>query len=169
MKIVVSLFAALALVAMTGCSFSNSSGSLSDSSGSMSDSIGSSSKSISSSSGGDESAGGAEPAPAPETTDDTASYQQDVSQLAITYLKSGGDLGAFTAGIGKLASARGITDWEGDAETAQAIGSGAGTAGLEETAFNNFAKQLFGNDRTKLNELRIGYQRTAPASATPSS
>ncbi len=165
MRSFVSLFTALALVALTGCSFSNSSTSISDSSGSISDSISSPSKSISNSSDGDDSGDSKEPAPAPETTQDTASYQRDVSQLAVTYIKSGGELSAFTSGITKLAAVRGITDWEADTATAQAIGTGAGTAGLDEAAFNDFGSQLFGDDLTKLNELRIGYQRTAPAPA----
>jgi hypothetical protein len=152
------LVLALALAATTGCSFS-------DSSGSISDSISSPSESLSDSSGSssDDDSSDDDPAPAPETPQDTASYRQDVSQLAVTYLKSGGELPAFTSAIANLAQARGITDWEADPDTTQAIGVGAGTAGLDEAAFNDFGQQLFGDDLTKLNDLRIGYQATAPS------
>ena len=159
MRTALSVFIALALVATTGCSFSNSSGSISDSISSPSTSI------SESSSGGDSGDDEKEPTPAPESTEETARYQQDVSQLALTYLKSGGELDAFRAAITDLAKARGITDWESDAETAQAIGVGAGNAGLQEAAFDDFSKQLFGDDLTKLNEIRIGYQQSAPAPA----
>ena len=145
------LLVGLTLAFTTGCSFS-------DSSGSISDSISSPSKSISNSSSGDD-----DEAPAPEKPQDTASYRQDVSQLTVTYLKSGGEIDAFTSEISKLAKARGVTDWEADADTNQAIGVGAGTAGLQEDAFNQFGSTLFGDDLTKLNELRKGYQQTAPA------
>jgi uncharacterized protein YfiM (DUF2279 family) len=150
MRITLLLLTGLALSLTTGCSFS-------DSSGSMSDSISSPSKSISNSSSGDD-----DEAPAPETPQDTARYRQDVSQLTVTYLKSGGDIGAFTSAISKLAMARGVSDWGADADTNQAIGVGAGTAGLQEQAFDDFGAKLFGNDLLRLNELRKGYQQTAP-------
>ena len=113
MRITLLLLAGLTLAFATGCSFV-------DSSGSISDSISSPSKSISNSSSGDDD----DEAPAPETPQDTASYRQDVSQLTVTYLKSGGDLDAFTSAIAKLAKARGVTNWEADADTNQAIGVG---------------------------------------------
>jgi hypothetical protein len=164
MRIYLSFLLALAL-AVSGCSFSNSSGSISDSSGSISDSISSPSKSSSDSSDDDDSDSDKEEekAPEPESTQDKAAYQQNVSQLTLTYLKSGGDIGAFRSGIANLAKARGITNWEVDAVTTQAIGTGAGNAGLQEAEFEAFSKQLVGDDLQKLNELRIGYQKSAPA------
>jgi len=157
MRKIFSIFIVLALAATTGCS-------LSASSGSISDSISSPSRSSSDSSSDDDS-----DSPAPETPQDTASYRQDVSQLTVTYIKSGGELDAFRRAIADLAKARGITNWEADADTTQAIGVGAGTAGLQEPAFDDFSKQLGGDDLTKLNGLRKGYQRTAPAPTSPAS
>jgi hypothetical protein len=165
MRTIFSVAIALALAATTGCSFSNSSGSFSDSSGSISDSISSPSKSISESSEGGGSSSDEKETPEPESTEDTASYQKDVSQLTVTYIKSGGELSAFRTGVTNLAKARGITDWEADPDTTQAIGVGAGKAGLQEAAFDDFSKKLVGNDLTKLNELRKGYQQSAPAPA----
>jgi hypothetical protein len=163
MRTIFSVLITLALATTTGCSFSDSSGSFSDSSGSISDSISSPSKSISESSEGDGSSGDEKETPAPETVQDKASYQKDVSQLTVTYIKSGGDVGAFRSGVSNLATARGITNWEADADTTQAIGSGAGKAGLQEAAFDDFSKKLVGDDLTKQNELRVGYQQSAPA------
>ena len=152
MRTFLVLFVSVALATALGCS-------ISDSSGSFSDSISSPSTSISNSSSGDD-----EPAPAPETMQDVSSYRNDISQLAVTYIKSGGDLDAFRSAVSDLATARGLTDWEADADTTQAIGVGAGTAGLDEAAFVSFSDQLFGEDLAKENELRKGYQQTAPAS-----
>ncbi len=162
MRTVLSMLTALSLIAMTGCSFSNSSGSISDSISSPSTSI------SESSSGGDSGGQDTQPAPAPETTEDTARYRQDVSQLTLTYLKSGGELDALRSAVTDLARARGITNWEADSETAQAIGLGAGNAGLQEAEFVVFSKQLFGDDLSKLNELRRGYQQAeVPNSLDP--
>ena len=151
MRTFASLFTAILVAATMGCS-------ISDSSGSFSESISSPSTSLSNSSSGDD-----EPAAAPETPQDTSSYRNDVSQLAVTFIRSGGDLGAFRAAVTDLATARGLTDWEADPDTTQAIGVGAGKAGLQETDFVSFSKQLFGEDLAKQNELRKGYQQSAPA------
>jgi hypothetical protein len=147
---------AFMLAAGVGCSFSKSSGSISDS-------ISSPSKSSSnlSRSGDDDEA-------APETPQDAASYQEDVSQLAFTYAKSGGDIGAFRSAVSKLATQRGITNWEVDATTTTAIGSGVAQAGMEEADFAAFSKDLFGEDLTKQAALRDGYQpNPVAAPATP--
>jgi hypothetical protein len=146
---------AFMLAAGVGCSISKSSGSISDS-------ISSPSKSSSrlSRSGDDEAA--------PETPQDTASYQEDVSQLAFTYAKSGGDIGAFRTAVSKLATQRGITNWEVDATTCTAIGSGVAKAGMQEADFAKFSQDLFGEDLTKQAALRDGYQPNAVAApATP--
>jgi hypothetical protein len=139
----------------TGCSFSRSSESISDS-------ISSPSRSSSRSSGsGDDEA-------KPETPQDTASYSEDVSQLAYTYAKSGGDIGAFRAAVSNLATKRGVTNWEVDATTCTAIGRGVGKAGMPEAKFVDFSKDLFGTDLTKQAALRKGYEPNAPlATAAP--
>ena len=160
MRIILSAFVAFTLATSIGCS-------IIDSSGSISDSISSPSKSISNSSSGDddsESPPSEAPAPAPETKEETTSYREDVSQLTVTFLASGGDVGAFGSALSELAAKRGITDWEADADTQEAIGAGAGTAGLEEADFNAFASKLFGEDVAKLNTLRVGYEQTVPVS-----
>jgi hypothetical protein len=158
MRLILTVFVTFTLATTIGCS-------IIDSSGSISDSISSPSKSISNSSSGDD--GSESPpseAPAPETKEETTSYREDVSQLTVTYLASGGDMGAFGSALSELAAERGITDWEADADTGLAIGAGAGTAGLDEADFNAFASKLFGEDIAKLNTLRLGYEQTAPVS-----
>ena len=156
MRLAFVLSVAFMLAVGVGCSISKSSGSISDS-------ISSPSKSSSrlSGSGGDDEA-------APEAPQDTASYQEDVSQLAFTYAKSGGDIGAFRSAVSKLATQRGITNWEVDATTSTAIGSGVAKAGMQEADFAAFSKDLFGEDLTKQAALRDGYQpNPVAAPATP--
>jgi len=151
MRIAGILTVAFILAVGTGCSISKSSGSISDS-------ISSPSKSISKSSSGDD-----EPAPEPETPQDTESYEADVSQLAFTYAKSGGDIGAFRSAVSSLATKRGITNWEVDATTCTAIGAGVAKAGMQEADFVEFSKDLFGNDLSKQTALRKGYLPQAPS------
>jgi hypothetical protein len=155
MRLVCVWFVTLMLAVGTGCSFSKSSESISDS-------ISSPSKSSSESSSGDDDEA------APETPQDAASYGEDVTQLAATYAKSGGDIGAFRTAVSKLATKRGITNWEVDATTCTAIGKGVAKAGMQEAEFVEFSKDLFGDDLTKHASLRQGYQSNAPAaSAAP--
>jgi hypothetical protein len=157
MRILTSVFMVLTLALMSGCSISKSSGSISDSISSPSESI------SDSSSGGDDEP---EAAPEPEKPEDTASYEADVSQLALTYAKNGGEIGALRDAVGKLATARGITDWESDSNTSEAIGRGIGRGGMPETEFVKFSKQLYGGeDLSKESQLRRGYDEEAAAVA----
>ena len=146
MRIVLSVFLVMALATLGGCSFS-------DSSKSISDSISSPSKSSSDSSSGDDDK--------PDEPVDMSRYQSDISQLAVTYAKTGGDIGAFRTSVSKIAQEYGVTNWEADEMTNQAIGRGAGTAYMQEEAFTSFSKNLYGDDLGKQNELRTGYQETA--------
>ena len=139
----------------TGCSFSNSSGSISDSVTSSSESSQSSSESSSDSS---KSGGGDDEQEEPESELDAETYAKDVTQLAYTYAKQGGDIGSLRSSVSGLAVKRGLTNWEVDPLTSQSIGKGVEQAGMSEEAFTTFSESLFGNDLTKSNELRKGYQ-----------
>lgn len=154
MRLVLVILVALGLATGLGCSFSKSSGSISDSISSPSKSISKSSDSSGGKDGGDKSA--------PETPEDTAAYSKDVAQLAFTYAMNGGDIGAFRTAVSKLASRRGITNWEVDPTTCTAIGKGVARAGMSAESFALFSKDLFGDDLTKQTALRKGYQRKAP-------
>ena len=63
----------------------------------------------------------------------------------------------------------GIKNWEVDSKNNQAIGGGAGTAGMKEESFVDFSKRLFGEDLVKLKELRKGDQQTAQPQTQPPS
>lgn len=63
--------------------------------------------------------------------------------------------------MSKIAAEYGVTNWEDDDMTNQAIGRGAGTAGMQEEAFMSFSENLYGDDLGKQTELRTGYEETA--------
>jgi hypothetical protein len=154
---------ALMASASMGCSFSASSGSISDSISGSSDSIRSSSESSSESSqsgGGDER----DETEEPESKLDAETYAKDVTQLAFTYAKQGGDIGALRSSVSDLAAKRGLTNWEVDESTCQNIGKGVGQAGMSEEDFTGFSDDLFGDDLAKASDLREGYEAGQPDS-----
>jgi hypothetical protein len=105
---------ALALVASAtlACSFSHSSTSLSDSSNDSSDSSVNSSESSRSSSG-------------EKKAEENARFDRDVEQYTVAFLESGGTRDeSFFSGIGELARQHGISDWESESTTWEAIGRG---------------------------------------------
>jgi hypothetical protein len=165
-RTILTIAIVLSIAAICGCSFSKSSESISNSISSPSDWSRSSSESSSGSSGGDDGGGGGEEkAEQPETQQDAQSYAEDVTQLAYTYGKQGGDIGALRSGVTTLASKRGITNWEVDSITCQSIGKGVGKAGMSQDDFTKFSQSLFGGDLLKANELRTGYETIMPAAA----
>lgn len=105
----VALFCVIAL----GCSISYSSESASDSSENSSESSVHSSDSSRSSS------------PESEKKEESARFEDDVEQYTVAFLGAGGtDGGSFLSGLGDLARRHGISDWEQDAATWEAIGRG---------------------------------------------
>jgi len=142
MRFVFVVFVLFVATALAGCSLLKSSKSISDS-------ISSPSKSSSESSSPDDDS------PEPEAPEN---YEDDVAQLAATYAKTGGDIGALRSAVSQLAVKRGITNWEADSRTCEAIGRGVGEGGMDDEKFTQFSKELFGEDITKQTELRQGYE-----------
>lgn len=127
------LAAVLALAGPLACSFSNSSASSADSSGSSAKSSGSSS--------GKQS----------------ARFQQDVEQYTALFVEGGGrDESAFLAGIGDLARERGVSDWEAEAATWEAIGRGLGRSPLTEAERNAHAQAWTDGDADRVQALGRG-------------
>ena len=140
MRFTVVFFVVFSLVAASGCSISKS----------VSNSISSPSKS---SSGGDGDS---------DKVQSEKSYLKDVTQIGVTYAKSGGDIGGLRSAVSQLATARGMTNWEVDVATRKAIGEGVGEGGMTAEEFDTFAKDLFGEDLAKVSSLRSGYAEHAP-------
>ena len=127
-----SAIAALGLVglvglvagSLSGCAFSESSGSISDSFGSFSDSSGSFSDSSTSSSG-----------------DDTA-YRHDVETYTLAHVRAGGTPETLRPGLSEVALARGISDWEATRTTFVAIGVGLAEAGADDAQLASYREAL---------------------------
>jgi len=121
---------------MAGCSFSYSSGTSSDSSKSSSNS--STSSTSSSPSGTDHK-------------DAKTSYLSDVSTYTTSAAK-GGDAEGYLRELGSIAKRHGITDWERDTGTYNAIGTGLRRAGItrEEVRDVYFIRDLAAEERNAL-------------------
>lgn len=73
--------------------------------------IGGSSESISASSGS-------------EAASEKATYERDMRAYTSTFVKSGAELSTFATGATRIAASHGISNWETDAKTPDAIGDG---------------------------------------------
>jgi hypothetical protein len=126
--------AALALAGPLACSFSYSSDSISDSSKSVSDSSKSSSG------------------------EDTARFLRDVEQYTVAFLRArGGSAEGFLAGLGDLARRRGVSDWEAEPATWEAIGRGLGRAQVADAERVAYEHAWAGGDAAKLQALGRGH------------
>jgi hypothetical protein len=72
-------------------------------------------------------------------------YREDVSDLTAAHLQSGGTVDELRRQIGELAAKHGITDWERDKSTFQAIGQGLAKAGYRQLQVDAFKKNLASN------------------------
>ncbi len=106
------LLASLAAIALTGCQvISASITSPSDSISGTGHAIGGSSDAISVSSGS-------------QAASDKATYERDLRSYTSTFVKSGAEASMFGPGATRIAATHGITNWESNADTADAIGGG---------------------------------------------
>jgi len=124
------------VIALSGCSFS-------DSSESISKSISSPFKSSSDSSG-----------------DSSSAYRGDVRDYTASYVRSGGDFDSFQRKIGSVASAHGITDWELDTHTYVAIGQGLRKGGLKPIELAAWKSNLAHDDVSRAEAIQQGYDGT---------
>lgn len=126
--------AALVLAGPLACSFSNSSASSADSSGSSAKSSGSSSG-----------------------KQGTALFQQDVEQYTALYVEEGGrDEAAFLTGVGDLARHFGVSDWEAEPLTWEAIGRGLERSARSEAERNAYAQAWTDGDADRVRALGRG-------------
>jgi hypothetical protein len=129
------VFGALLMVALSACSFSDSSNSISKSSGSFS-------RSSSSFSGG------------------AAKYQADVTDYTYAYLKSSSavDYPAFEKGLSKIAADNGVSDWQSDSDTYQAIGKALKKAQIAGVGYETYKKNFADSDSSRMQSIDDGYR-----------
>lgn len=138
---------AIALVLVTGCSFSTSSKS-------SSDSVSDSSKSFS------DSSTSSSPADEKKSDDAAALYREDVRNLTVAQLRDGGDVADFQRQLAAVARQHGVSDWEGARATWVAIGEALRTADATPAQRDALSHALAGDDRGKLDTIARGYDGT---------
>jgi hypothetical protein len=130
----VALVVAFAFASAVGCSFSHSSESISDSSKSSSDSSGSSS--------GEK---------------DAAAFRDDVATYTTAWVDAGGRAAeSFFGGLGELARKRGVSDWEREPATWEAIGRGLGRSNLAAADRIAYVEAWTGGDAARTDALDRG-------------
>ena len=134
--------AAMGLLAATvlACSFSHSSESSSDSSNNSSES-----SSHSSSPG--------------QTKDATqTTFDRDVEQYTVAFLQAGGqDDEAFLAGVGDLARVHGVSDWESELSTWEAIGRGLARSHASAAQRSAYQTAWTGGDSARETAMAKGF------------
>ena len=132
------VFAATALA----CSFSHSSESSSDSSNNSSESSSHSS-----------SPGGGSNKDATQT-----SFDRDVESYTVAFLQAGGrDDEAFLAGIGDLARTHGVSDWESELSTWEAIGRGLARSHASAAQRSAYQLAWTGGDSARETAMAKGF------------
>jgi hypothetical protein len=71
-----------------------------------------------------------------------AAYREDVSDYTAAHLQSGGTPDALRRQIGVLAEKHGITDWEHNQSTFQAVGQGLAKAGYKQVQVDAFKNNI---------------------------
>jgi len=138
-----------ALFALSGCSFSESSGSISDS-------VSSPFKSSSNSSGGGEKK------EKKEKQSEEDSYQNDVRDYTVAYLGSAGSAASagtetFFQGLGRVAARHGITNWQQDQLTYVGIGRGLAKADVGSAEATAYAQTFSGGDPVHAGGIEAGF------------
>ncbi len=129
------------LTLLAGCSFSYSSGASSDSSKSSSNS--------STSSGASDT----------DQKDARTAYMSDVSSYTTSAVK-GDNADAYMSELGSIAKRYGITDWERNTDTYNAIGTGLRRAGITREGVKNvyFIPELAAKEKNALVLILESYQ-----------
>ena len=135
--LVIHVFAAVTITCVSsGCSFSTSS----ESSSKL---VSSPFQSISASSSGDRS----------------AQYSDDVRDYTSAYVRSStSDYTGFRSGLADIAKRHGVTNWEVQPATYEAIGRGLRKAHIKGIEYETFKKNLAAGDFSKMQDIERGYR-----------
>ena len=85
------------------------------------------------------------------------SYQVDVRDYTVAYVRSGGDFTKFMDGLGGLAQKHGITNWEADSNTYIGIGRGLKKAGVTTVQLEVYKTNLSKGDPQKASDIQKGF------------
>jgi len=121
---------ALACAASLACSFSHSSGSISDSSKSSSGS----------------------------SADDKKAFRNDVSQYTEAFVEAGGEQQqTFFSGLSDLARKRGVSDWDSEPSTWEAIGHGLGRTKVNDAQRTAYETAWASGDAERESAMARGF------------
>ena len=134
-----NIFILVIPIILTGCSFSDSSGSFSDSSTSPSSLISSPF----------------------ESSSKDGKYSNEVSDYTMAYVKSShanADYTSFLKGLSDIANKIGVVNWDQDPKTYIAIGKGLKKAGSEGIVYETYKKNFANSDPEKMQNIQKGYK-----------
>ena len=123
-------------LAITACSFSDSSGSISDSTSSI----------ISSPS---------------SVSEEDKKYENEVSDYTMAYVKSSrpeADYNNYLKGLSDIAAKTGIVNWDQEPKTYIAIGKGLKKAGIQGTAYETYKKNFANSNQQNMQNIQKGYE-----------
>ena len=88
------------------------------------------------------------------------SFERDVRNYTVEFAETGdeADVAAFQRGLGSIAEAHGIADWERTQDTFTAIGRGIGESSLADTHAKQLAVALSNDDYDHLMLIRSGME-----------
>jgi len=85
-------------------------------------------------------------------------YQQDVSTATAIAMESGASSQDILRSVGKVAADYGVTDWESQEATYQAIGKGIKIAGVDAQRAKSLALEIAGSNQAAMGVLLDAYQ-----------
>lgn len=90
-------------------------------------------------------------------SDKESAYQRDIRDYTTAYAVRGGDVDRFRHDVGAIAEDHGVTDWQADAATLVAIGSGVRRAHLEGARASQLMAALADGNRARMEWMQRGY------------
>jgi hypothetical protein len=86
-------------------------------------------------------------------------FRREVADYTASFARGDGDFDVFLQGIGSLAARYGVSDWESDPETYEAIGRGLRQADAPPGKMEAYVANVAGSDASRANAIRAGYGR----------
>lgn len=95
---------------------------------------------------------------ASSSPDTSNKYRDDVEGYTYAYVRSSSlDYTGFQKGLGEIAAKYGITNWEAQPVTYNAIGRGLKKAKLTGVEYETFKKNLAAGEYSKMQDIQKGY------------
>ena len=85
-------------------------------------------------------------------------FQRDVRDYTVRVAASEFDLDSFQRGVSEIAETYGISDWERNDATFEAIGNGLAKADVSQRRFEELAEQMTNGDDDNLESVKSGYE-----------